>query len=179
MNLNKYTFALIYKVSSKIGNCVYYGSTTDLMERIRKHKSDFKYNRSCYSKYVLKYPDYKFEIVEYYSCESKKQLDRREGYYQRNFDCVNKVVAGRTSKEYREDNKEKISNTHKIYYEKHKETLINKQKKYYQNNKDIINKKQREKFICACGGKYARAHISTHKKTKKHMKYVESLNITI
>jgi len=164
LNLNPYTFGLIYKVSSKIGDCVYYGSTIDLMERIRKHKSDFKYNRPCYSKLVLKYPDYKFEIVEYYSCESKKQLDKREGYYQRTYDCVNRNVAGRTKKEY---------------YEDHKETLLNYQKNYREINRDIINNKKKEKFICACGSKYTRVNKSQHKKTKRHTKYLESLNITI
>ena len=43
---------------------------------------------------------------EDYPCNSKKELDAREGEYQKNNDCVNKRVAGRTKKQHYEDNKE-------------------------------------------------------------------------
>ena len=164
MNLNSYTFSLIYKVSSKIGNCVYYGSTTDLMERIRKHKSDYKYNRPCYSKLVLKYPDYKFEIVEYYPCENKKQLNKREGYYQRTYDCVNRNVAGRTRKEH---------------YQDHVEDILKYQKKYRDEHKEKISEKRKIKITCKCGSVVRKSDIRQHERSKKHIKYIKSLNITV
>ena len=151
----------IYKIYSKIGNVTYYGSTIQtLKKRIYKHIENYK-NDGCYtSKLVLCYPDYKFDLVEYYPCNSKKELLKREGYYQKNFECVNKQIAGRTKKEWYQDN-------------------INYNKNYYQNNIDIIKQRRNEKFNCSCGGKYTRTGKSQHKKTKKHIKYIESLNITI
>jgi hypothetical protein len=34
------------------------------------------------------------------------ELERREGEHIRNNNCINKMVSGRTQKEWREDNKE-------------------------------------------------------------------------
>jgi hypothetical protein len=36
------------------------------------------------------------------------ELDKREGEYIRNNNCINRCIAGRTQKEYYEENKEKI-----------------------------------------------------------------------
>jgi len=167
MNLNPYNFGLIYKVSSKIGDCTYYGSTIDLMKRIQKHKNNYKNDGHTSSKLVLKYPDYKFEIVEYYSCEDKKQLDKREGYYQRTYDCVNKNIAGRTQKEYQ-----------KQYYNDHKEKL-NKQKKIrYEANKEKINEKNKIKMTCSCGSVVRKNTIRRHERSKKHLKYINNLQST-
>ena len=59
----------------------------------------------------------KFFLVELYPCKSKEELEAREGYYIRNYDCVNKYIHGRTSKQYYNDNKNKL-------------------KEFYINNKD-------------------------------------------
>jgi hypothetical protein len=42
------------------------------------------------------------------------ELDKREGEHIRNNNCINKYIAGRTMKEYYEDNKEKIKQDMKI-----------------------------------------------------------------
>ena len=54
------------------------------------------------------------------------------------------------------------------------------------NNKDAIAEKKKaeresnnqicEKFDCACGGRFAHRHFSTHAKTDQHVKFVSSLN---
>ena len=181
MNLNPYTFGLIYKVSSKIGDCTYYGSTTDLMKRIENHKNNYKSNGHTSSKLVLKYPDYKFEIVEYYSCEDKKQLERREGYYHRNYDCVNKIVAGRTRKQYREDHKQEIKINKKQYYEKHKEKLKKYSRQYQQKNKEKMKQfreKNKIKMTCSCGSVVSKHHKARHERSKKHLKYINNLQST-
>ena len=38
----------------------------------------------------------KIELVENYACNSKEELNAREGFYIQNNECVNKLVAGRT-----------------------------------------------------------------------------------
>ena len=99
MSNQAYKSAKIYKIASKIGNCVYYGSTRGtLSRRLSKHKSDFNRGRYPNSSDVLKYQDYKIVLVEEYPCNSRLELCKREGWYISNNKCVNKKIAGRTLK---------------------------------------------------------------------------------
>ena len=51
--------------------------------------------------------------------DSKQALHKKEGEYQRELECVNRMIAGRTDKEYREDHIEQ----QKEYYKTHKEQI--------------------------------------------------------
>jgi gas vesicle protein len=68
------------------------------------------------------------------------ELNRREGEHIRNNNCINRYIAGRTKKEYREDNKEKIKEQKKEYYEDNKEKI----KQYLENNKEKIKEQMKE-----------------------------------
>tara|TARA_R110002110_G_scaffold296360_2_gene510588 strand:+ start:869 stop:1519 length:651 start_codon:yes stop_codon:yes gene_type:complete len=85
------------------------------------------------------------------------------------------------NKKWKENNKEKKLKYDKEYYEKNQE----KKKEYRENNKEKnqeYSKEYREKnkdkihkkFNCECGGKYTHQTISTHLKTKKHIKFLEN-----
>ncbi len=45
-------------------------------------------------------------------------------------------------------------------------------KEYYNNRKDYLH----EQIQCSCGLFLSRQHITRHKKTKKHIQFMESLN---
>ena len=152
--VNKYQNGKIYKLISKeMPGLVYYGSTyTTLKKRMSVHASPS--NKSC-SKLLFGYGTPEIILIEDYPCSSKKELARREGEYHRGNECINKNVAGRTHKEYRDDNKEKT-------------------KIYYIDNKEIINERKREKYDCECGGKYTRCHKASHIKSKKHQEFISS-----
>jgi hypothetical protein len=49
----------------------------------------------------------KIELIENYPCNSKEELLKREGWYIKVTECVNKMVAGRTKQEWKQDNPEK------------------------------------------------------------------------
>ena len=136
----------IYKIESLIGNCVYYGSTVQqyLSKRLSGHKKDIKYGKGVSSYKVLQYDDAKIYLVELYPCNSKDELHKREGWYIKNNDCVNKMVAGRTKKEWRDDNKEK--------YKKYKS----------------------RQYICECGTIHRYDSKIRHMKTKKHIAYMNN-----
>ena len=68
----------------------------------------------------------------------------REGYYIKNNDCVNKNIAGRTIKEWYEDNKEKLLKQQKQYYVDNKEKIQQNSIRYYNDNKEKINKQHRQ-----------------------------------
>ena len=111
-----YSTGKIYKIWSFNSDEIYIGSTIQaLSERLRGHKRDFNYYKNsgkgdyCTSYIILENEHYDIELVEYCSCKTKLELCRREGELQREIDCVNKNIAGRSVKERRDDNKEIIS----------------------------------------------------------------------
>jgi ribosomal protein S27AE len=185
-----YTNGKIYKVVSNDYKMTYIGSTAQvrLCDRMSGHRQKYKsWKEGKYKKKVSIFDIFdiygvencKIELIEEYACNSKNDLERKEGDFIKNTDCVNKIVAGRTDKEYREDNKEeiKIKNKeykernkeeikvkNKIYKQENKEEILAKQKKYYEANKDKI----KEKVECPCGSVVVRNHLSRHNKSIKH-----------
>ena len=86
----------------------------------------------------------KIELIEEYPCENLEQLFKKEGEYIKSIDCVKKVVAGRTDKEYREANKDKIKERKQKWYESNQDDIKEKQKEWYELNKDKIKEKNKE-----------------------------------
>ena len=136
----------------------------------------------------------KIELIEKYPCENLKELGKREGYYIINFECVNERIAGRTKQErnkqyyedfkedidkYRkqwyQDNKEHCKERSKQWYEDNRDHILEYQKQWYEDNRDRLNAHRSEKIQCECGCTVRRSHISEHRKTLKHNKYVGSL----
>ena len=95
----------------------------------------------------MKYADAYIELIEDYPCNSKKELNRKEGKWIRQMDCVNKTVAGRTQQEWIEENKEELKTYKKQYYEKNKEKLIARQKQYQAEHKEEIVIKNKQRYV--------------------------------
>lgn len=98
----------IYIIRSKSSPLVYYGSTTQklLSNRMSGHRSKYKQwlagiTRNCTSFQILAIGDAYIELVEEVEVETKQHLHALEGKYQRENECVNKCVAGRTGAEWR------------------------------------------------------------------------------
>jgi len=138
----------IYKIWSPSNNLTYYGSTVQsLAQRLAKHQ----YNYKCFvngdtksskkSFLIIKYEDYKIELVENYPCNNVEQLRRREGEYIQSNECVNYQVAGRTKEEYREETKEAHREYTKIYNQEHREKIKERKRVYYQEHKEKWNKR--------------------------------------
>ena len=148
--VNKYNTGKIYKIwSPSCENLVYYGSTIlNLSQRLAGHKSDYKMykngkNRCCSSfKIFDECGDYRIDLVELFPCNSKDELNSREGHYIRNNNCINKCIAGRTRKEYRDEHKEHK----KQYREDNKEKIRDQIKQWYEDNKDQRNARRRELY---------------------------------
>ena len=94
---------IIYILTSEIGGVIYYGSTSQRpSQRLCEHK--YQYNKflknnptaNLRSFEVLKYPDYKMIVLDSYENITKEDLEKNEGYYIANNECVNKNVAGAT-----------------------------------------------------------------------------------
>lgn len=130
----------------------YYGSTIQpLYKRFFSHKTehfrkiDGKQKRGCSSSQLFeKYGEegLKIELVEKFPCNSKDELEAREGHYIRTNICVNKLIAGRTKAQYLEDNREEIKAKMVQYREDNREEINAKQAQYNQDNREKINAKQ-------------------------------------
>ena len=104
----------IYCLRSHQTNKIYIGSTTQsLSHRKGEHKQAYKkhlegkgYNITSLN--ITKFDDWYIELIEYFPCTSREELHKREGELIREMNCVNKVIAGRTQKEYRKDNEQKL-----------------------------------------------------------------------
>jgi len=136
----------IYALKSHQIEDIYIGSTTQkLSQRLGKHRADCKDNKGN-TKYILQYEDYYIELIENYPCNSKEELEQREGHYIReNKDkCVNTRIPNRSQKEYREENKDKIKERTKIYLEENKDKIKARDKKYQEENREILRQKKAE-----------------------------------
>ena len=130
---------------------IYIGSTTQpLSTRMGGHRREFRTNNKYCSSHVLfnKYglDNCKIELLYDYPCENKKELEKEEGKNIRENKCVNKYVAGRTPKKYREDNKEQILEKRKEYREDNKEQINIKKKEHYEKNKEKINERMKKYY---------------------------------
>ena len=193
--VNKYQSGKIYTLRSPNTDKYYIGSTIKkyLCNRLSEHNADYKRflsgeHRNMTSFEIIKLGDVYIELLEIFPCNTKLELNKREGELIREHknNCVNKMVAGRTGKEYnieciekrkeiskkyRENNPEKVKEAckkqHKKQYEKNSDYIKNKVSEYRRLNSEIIT--------CECGSSYVKYNSSSHFKTIKHQDYLKSI----
>ena len=111
----------IYKITNDYNDKIYVGSTCEsLVKRFSKHKAKSKLEEvKHYPLYVLMheigFDRFRIELLEDCPCEDKYQLRQKEGQYIGEMGTLNKIIAGRTIKEWEEDNKEKKREYEKQY----------------------------------------------------------------
>ena len=194
-----YQNAKIYKIWDNGYNKCYIGSTCEeLSRRMAGHRRNYisyKQGEFPYLTAFSLFDEYevencKIELLELYPCNSKVELNAREGFHQRNTDCVNKNISGRTPAEYTQDNRSKIHSYNKNYYENKKDILKEKANDYRQQNIEKCRENDRQRYKCKredilqklaevidceCGRTYTKSHKSRHFKTKQHQQFLESI----
>tara|TARA_R110000822_G_scaffold299451_1_gene422428 strand:- start:224 stop:736 length:513 start_codon:yes stop_codon:yes gene_type:complete len=149
-----YSLGKIYMIYPKVEDAdegdVYYGSTTNtLARRMSEHRRKECSSKILFDKYGVE--NCFIELVENYPCETKDELNKKEGEYIRNYKCVNKAIPGRTRKEYYIDNSDKV----KEY-----------KKQYYIENIDNIKEEKKQKTNCPqCNKEMNKRCISRHIKS--------------
>jgi hypothetical protein len=157
-----YKLGKIYKLVNDMTDDVYIGSTCEptLARRLANHISNFRSYKKGKGHYVSSFQiiengNYDIQLIESYPCNSKDELHAREGHYIKTMACVNKVIVGRSKKEYYQQNCEIIKNRQKQYRELNSENIKIQQKQnyaqnkeqfkqYYQVNKESIRKRQKQ-----------------------------------
>jgi group I intron endonuclease len=167
----------IYIIRNLVNALVYVGSTTQVLsKRMADHRGDckkekFKSMKIYQALNELGRDEFNIELVEVCPCESLEHLRKREGHFIREYDSYNNgyngVIAGRTHKEYVEDNKEKV---------------LKKVKEWKENNRDVILDKKRIKnkirYTCeVCSCEVNSNHKHRHERTLKHQKNLIKIDI--
>lgn len=140
-----YQLGKIYKIVSNVTGDVYIGSTTKkyLSERLKDHKYEYKRYLNGERGYITSFKiiesgDYDIILLENCPCETKDQLHARERFHIENNECINRYIPGRTRKQYREENRDKIR----------------------QHQGEVIK-------CPLCNGNITRRNLATHKQTLK------------
>ena len=173
----------IYKITNCIDDEVYVGSTcAPLSKRLSKHISDINSKTAFMPLYqhIKKLGKDKFciSLIEDYPCSNKTELNCREGVFIREQGTLNKNIAGRTHKEWVEENSELKKSIDKRNYLKNQDYKIEQQRKWYKENSEAECQKRKEyreknkeyiyeKLECdVCKGFVSRYHMSKHQQTK-------------
>jgi hypothetical protein len=156
---SRYQNGKIYQITDIGYTKCYVGSTVQtLSTRMSGHRNNYRrymdgmmsYN-SCFSLFEeFGIENCKIELLELYQCNSKAELEKKEGEYIKKSKCVNKRISGRSAIEYYQDNRE---------------SQLAKIKQNYLNNKDCY-------IICECNCQVRKCSYSNHIKTKKHNQLV-------
>ena len=154
-----YSKSKIYKLCCKDITItdIYIGSTTSWRARKKNHKNhSTNENVRMYNFYVYQFirdnggfDNWDMIEIERYDAKDKLDLSKRERYWIEEL----KPTLNTVKKPYRTKEEERV----------------------YKNKWSRENERRRERIKCDCGGYYQRKHKSTHIKTKKHQKYLETL----
>jgi len=163
-----YQLGKIYTVRSLTSPEIYVGSTVvPLCKRMVKHRCDWKKGLILgrNKEIVTDINEWFIELHELYPCNKKEELAQREGEIIREIGTLNIKIAGRTAKQYRIDNADKIKKYYIENIDKIKEYLIEnadkikeQNKQYYIENADKI-KEQKKKYYLK--KKLAKSQITT------------------
>ena len=145
----EYTF---YKI--QVGNECYVGSTKDLKKILQKHKSNCHneknrgYNIKVYKSIrEVGWDNIDIMIIDKIIYNSKRESFDMETKYMNMFDAkLNMVYPKRSVKQYRIDNKDKISERDRKYRESNTEMFKERNKEYYEENRDKVLKHKQEYY---------------------------------
>ena len=127
-----YSRGKIYTIWDSNYTKCYIGSTIQqLSKRMQEHRSSYKTHvddtHGCSSVFDL-FDEFgvencRIELLETFACNNKEELLAREGQCIRENECVNKRIAGRTGKQYYDDNRYRIFTvSRRIYNENNRST---------------------------------------------------------
>lgn len=173
-----YSKGKIYKIVCNETGKVYIGSTVQkLNTRLNNHKSyynhwlDGKIDRQCASYAIIQFDNYYIELIENYPCNSRTELEMREGYWQKQIECINKNIAGA----YGGDKKTYMKNYQKVYNQ------TDKHKNYYKQRRQTKEWKQNHKIYIQ-SNKY-KAYTNTDEYKERHRvnqkKYMEKKKLQL
>jgi hypothetical protein len=174
----KYSDMCIYKLvhfDDLNDENIYVGHTTNMTKRKCGHKTsccnpnDNHHNLKVYQ-FIREnggWDKWDMILVEKYSCKCSAEAVARERYWIKELKAtLNTREPGRTKKEWREANRDKLAEYQNEYREANREKLLEQKKEYHQANREKLNEKKKQKIICdLCGLEITRGHLKRHQRS--------------
>ena len=176
-----YNDSQIYKIVSPNHEKVYYGSTTQTLEK----RFSVHLTLNCSSTEIINAGGADIKHIEWFPCDNKHALEDREAYFILNNwdDCVNTRVpgamrrAGGKTAYYKAPEYKAYQHT---YY--HQTPGVKAKKKAYQHTyyhqtpgvKAQVKARQNTPIKCTCGKLSTVGHIKRHQRTKTCKKIIEA-----
>ena len=190
-----YSVGKIYKIINPQNETIYIGSTIQtLSKRFCRHNHKGNGNKiillenyPCNSREELNKKEQ--ELIEQYdNLLNQVRAFNSEEYnkkYYKQYNENNKNELSEKAKVYYEKNKNKITEKKKKWYEnnkekskvyrqEHRDKILENRKIYYEENKNKLSEKTKIKFPCECGCQIRKDSFYKHKKSKKHIKLMET-----
>jgi len=160
-----YSKSKIYKLVCDDPELIYYGSTLQpLYKRLNGHKRSYQSKtRDTSSETLFKIGGVKIILVEEFSCDNKEQMFKKEREYIEGNKCVNIRIPSRTVEEWYKTNPESLKNAKAKYYNANKEKILAE-----------LKIKNDTMVTCECGVTLKKGSLYYHKKSKKHLKNLNS-----
>jgi hypothetical protein len=151
-----YSNGKVYVIRNIVNDKVYIGSTTQpLSKRMVEHRGNVtntkRQNYKIYQNmHEIGVEHFYIELLELCPCETKEQLNKREGELIRQHNSVadgyNSVIAGRTKHEYYQAHKDILVQKQRAYYKANKDQLVEQQREFYQNNKEKVKEQAHTQY---------------------------------
>ena len=186
--MSDYSKGQIYKITDMGQTKCYIGSSIQkLCKRMASHRRDYKkflIGQYHYCSVFDLFDEFgvencKIVWVKNHPCNSKEELEAEEGKHQKENQCVNRFIAGRSNKERYEDNKDIILERQKMYRDNNKDKIGEKNKQDYQNHREERLEKakeyreregQSEKHSEYCKKRYEKKKEEINEKRKQYRK---------
>jgi hypothetical protein len=152
--MRDYKQGKIYTIRCKYDDSlIYVGSTVErLCVRMARHRASSKQDR-CINFPLYQevnktnWDDWFVELYEDCPCESKEQLNKKEGQIIREIGTLNKKIAGRTTKEFYRENFQQMQQYHKQYRQDNFDKLREQKKQWRRENADRLNENNKQYYI--------------------------------
>lgn len=177
-----YSKGKIYTIRCRIDDSlIYVGSTVNTLTRRFTNHKGVSESRKCPIHYKMEemgFNNWYIELYELYPCNSKIELNKREGEIIRLIGTLNRNISGQSKDEYRKSDKGKEveKKGRLLYYKNNQEQIREIHKLYRENNKDVIKERYCNNNIditCECGSIIKKYKITVHRKSKKHLKFIK------
>jgi hypothetical protein len=170
---------VVYKLCSDFCDDYYVGSTRNMVQRKKNHKG------SCNNQNHLGYNTKKSKTIrdnggwenwrmvplELMKNSTKFDAECREEQLRVQLNAIlnsQRATRGNISvQEYNKQHRQEKKDHYKEY-----------DKKYYEENREEIRARDAQKFECNCGSKINHGDKARHFKSKKHQKYLDSLELS-
>ena len=176
-----YSKGQIYKITDIGMNKCYVGSTVQqLCRRMCHHRKEYKRYLNGIGNYYSVFSLFgEFGVencriiwVKDFPCNSKKELEAEEEKVQKEHECINRYIAGRTPEQYKQNTKEERSKKQKERRENNLEFARQKDREHYHKTKA----NRYRPYHCQCGAVVGFGNRLIHFKSTYHKQYLQNQN---